>query len=338
MGSSWPLSGLVAEFVAAAAVSLAASVLMAVRLERVGARLGVSESMLGLLVALAADGPEITSAVTALVRGQRQVGATVVLGSNVFNLAALLGLGAMVAGRVRLHRSAVLRGGAVASWMALVALATVGSGLAPWLGVVLAAAVFVAYVVVSGWHSVLVRLAGTGRAGRWLEGAVAAEEMELFEAIHPPPGGWLDGVLALVATSIVIGASVVMEHAATSVGRRAGLSDAVVGGVVLAVVTSLPNAVAAVHLARHGRGAAVLSEALNSNNLNVLLGLLVPAAILGVGRGAGAVISAAFAAGLTVVVLALAHRHRGLRRAHGAVVLAGYGLFLAVLLGPFGLR
>ena len=40
--------------------------MLVARLERVGARLGLSEALLGLLAALAADTPEITSAVTAL--------------------------------------------------------------------------------------------------------------------------------------------------------------------------------------------------------------------------------------------------------------------------------
>ena len=41
-------------------------------------------------------------------------------------------------------------------------------------------------------------------------------------------------------------------------------------------MTSLPNAVAAVYLARRGRGAAVLSIALNSNAINIVAGLLYP--------------------------------------------------------------
>ncbi|MHB1818741.1 MAG: ABC transporter permease [Streptosporangiaceae bacterium] len=47
---------------------------------------------------------------------------------------------------------------------------------------------------------------------------------------------------------------------------------------MLAAVTSLPNAVAAVYLARRGRGAATLSTALNSNTLNAaaLAGFALP--------------------------------------------------------------
>ena len=54
-----------------------------------GAGLGLSEA-LGMLAALAADAPEITAAVTALIHHDPHIGAGVVIGSNVFNLAALL--------------------------------------------------------------------------------------------------------------------------------------------------------------------------------------------------------------------------------------------------------
>ncbi len=79
-------------FCAGVVVSLAASWLLVSRLERLGERAGFSEAWLGLVAALAADDPEVTAAVTALSRGQASVGAGVVIGSNVFNLAALLGL------------------------------------------------------------------------------------------------------------------------------------------------------------------------------------------------------------------------------------------------------
>lgn len=85
-------------FAVAAMVSLATSWVLVSRLERVGARLGLSEALLGMLAALAADAPEITAAVTALAGHQSRIGAGVVIGSNVFNLAALLGFTAVIAG------------------------------------------------------------------------------------------------------------------------------------------------------------------------------------------------------------------------------------------------
>src|SRR6266571_6418782 len=90
-------------FLSGTLVSLSTSWVLVSRLERVGERLGLSEALLGMLAALAADAPEVTAAITAVAHHQQRVGAGVILGSNVFNLAALLGLGAVVAGRIGLH-------------------------------------------------------------------------------------------------------------------------------------------------------------------------------------------------------------------------------------------
>ena len=105
-----PVALAAALFVAGAAVSLGTSYILVTRLERIGERLGLSEALLGMVAALAADAPEITSAVAALASHQAKIGAGVIIGSNVFNLAALLGLGAVVAGGIALHRRVVLLG------------------------------------------------------------------------------------------------------------------------------------------------------------------------------------------------------------------------------------
>jgi hypothetical protein len=128
----------------------------------------------------------------------------------------------------------------------------------------------------------------------------------------------------------VIAASVTMERAAAELGSRYAVPELVVGGLVLAAVTSLPNAVAAVYLAGRGRGAATLSTALNSNNLNVMAGLLLPAAVIGLGRPSGqAVLITVWYVVLTVAVLGLALIDGGLDRIAGIVIIAGYVMFAA---------
>src|SRR5215471_13255705 len=173
-------------FAAGAAVSLSASWLLVSRLERLGERAGFSEAWLGLVAALAADAPEITSAVTALSRGQPSVGAGVVIGSNVFNLAALLGLAAVVAGWIGFHRRVVVLSGIPAVWVAAVCLLTVAGVVAPAGGLALTAVVLVPYVAVLGMRRA--RLEGLWLPAGWVRGVVAAvheEEAELLEAIRP---------------------------------------------------------------------------------------------------------------------------------------------------------
>src|SRR5256714_6927328 len=100
-------------FLASLAITLAAAAFFARRLDRVGLRLGLPETLLGLLTALAADAPEVSSAIAALVKGANDVGVGVVLGSNVFNLAAMIGLSAVICGGVRIRREALAVEGAV---------------------------------------------------------------------------------------------------------------------------------------------------------------------------------------------------------------------------------
>ena len=320
-------------FCAGVAVSLAASWLLVSRLERLGERAGFSEAWLGLVAALAADAPEITAAVTALSRGQASVGAGVVIGSNVFNLAALLGLAAVVAGWIGFHRRVVLLAGVPAVWVAAVCLLTVAAVVGPAAGLALTAVVLVPYVAVLGMRRArMERLRLPDGWVRWLVAAVHEEEAELAEAIRPRPGTWRDAIAAAAALIAVVGASTVMEVAATALGRRYAVADIVTGGLVLAVVTSLPNAVSAVYLARRGRGAAVLSIALNSNAINVVAGLLIPACLAGLGPRSGpGTLVAAWYAGLTVLALALAFRGRGLGRISGAAIIAGYLAFVTAL-------
>jgi cation:H+ antiporter len=137
-------------FVLGVVVSLGSSWLLVSRLERLGERAGLSEALLGMVAALAADAPEITSAVTALTHGQASVGAGVVIGSNAFNLAALLGLGALVAGRIGLHRRVVWLPGSVAVWVAAGCLLAVLGLVSPLAGLLLVAAVLAAYVARRG--------------------------------------------------------------------------------------------------------------------------------------------------------------------------------------------
>lgn len=314
-----------------AALSLSTSWLLVSRLERLGERLGFSEGLLGLLAALAADAPEITSAATALAHHQQAVGAGIVLGSNVFNLAALLGLAAVVAGRTRLHRRVVALDGAVGLWVAGTCLAAVGGALSAPAAVGASLVAFIPYVaLLAGRARWLGRLAPR-RWRRWLRRAVAEEEVDLLQAIRPRPGTARDAVEAAILLVVVVVASIAMERSATSLGRRWAVADVVVGGVILAVVTSLPNAVSGYYLGARGRGAALLSTALNSNTLNVVVGLLVPATVTGLDRSGTGLLVTAWYAGLTGVALALAWSGRGLRRVPGLVIIAGYAAFVAVL-------
>jgi hypothetical protein len=231
--------------------------------------------------------------------------------------------------RIRLHRRVVVFGGVVAFGLTVVALLTVRADVTPGAGLAVSLIVLAAYVLALGTGLKGRRLPLPGRAGYWLQAAATEEEAEMEEGVLPPSGTWVDAVIAAVALVVVVVASVVMEHAAVSLGRAWSVPDIVVGAIWLGAITSLPNVVAAIYLVRKGRGAATFSTALNSNNLNVVAGLLIPATVLGLGEPSGeSVLVAWWCVGLTALTLLLAYRDRGLTRAGGELIIAGYAAFV----------
>src|SRR5437763_5452956 len=94
-------------FLVSLAVTLAAARTFAVRLDRLGVRFGFPEALIGLLTALAADGPEISSALFALAKGDHNVSVGVLVGPNAFNLRAMIGVSGLLAGSIALRRDAL---------------------------------------------------------------------------------------------------------------------------------------------------------------------------------------------------------------------------------------
>jgi cation:H+ antiporter len=327
---------LVLEVIVFAIASLTASSLLIVRIERLGTRFGLTEALLGFVAALAADAPELVTAITALVRGQHTVGITVILGANVFQLATLLGLGALISGGIRLDRRVVAFEGLAAGWIALVTVPVVSGRMSAVLGLVLALVVFVPYLVISSLSPERRAKLPLPRQFRTdVTDAIDEEEDAIAEVVGHQESKRSDLPIAVIMLAIVIAASVLLEQSASTLGTRWSIPDVVLGGVILAGITSLPNLVAAIYLARRGRGEATLSEALNSNRINTLVGLLIPAAVVaggvGVAVASGTKVLAYAYLLMTIFVVTVAYLRRGVSRVVGSVLLLAYLAVIALL-------
>ena len=320
-------------FTASLAATLTASGLFARRLDRLGVRLGIHEAVLGLLTALAADAPELSSGLTAMLRGERGVGVGVLLGSNIFNLAAMVGMSALLAGSVRLDRPALVLEGAFALFATAVTAAVLFTGVPPWLALATFAAGAVPYLVL------LAR--GT------FHGPLPPREPPAAGTSAPAVGarsgaGRVMQVVALFvrelpALVVIVVGSVGMVYSAVLVAGRWGVPRPLVGLLLLATLTSLPNAYTAIRLGLAGRGAALVSEALNSNTINLSIGILVPAVIVSAARGGqGFALDYIWMVAVTVATLALVGQRGGAGRLAGAAIVASYIAYVAVRIATTG--
>ncbi|MBV9603935.1 MAG: hypothetical protein JO027_02445 [Solirubrobacterales bacterium] len=310
-------------FLVSLTVTLAAARLFARRLDRLGVRFGFPEALIGLLTAVAADGPNVSSALFALIKGAHDVGVGVLVGSNAFQLAAMIGGSALVAGAVRLAPETLLLEGFVGVVITVLASAVLLRWLTAAETAGLTAIVLAPYLVL---------VIGGGRLLERMHRRSQSPVARLARALHEHPGPDRGPDLAsnpthhlialiILDIAVVIAGSAGMVQAALSLGSDWHVSHAVLGVLILAPLTSLPNAVTAIRLGRAGRGAALVGETFNSNSINLGAGVIAPslfvtfAALSSVDKE-----QLGWLLAMTLVTIALLAHPRGMRRP-GAVVL-----------------
>ncbi len=321
-------------FIASLAITLAAARLFARRLDRLGMRFGFPEALVGLLTALAADGPEITSALVALARGAHSVTVGVLVGSNVFNLAAMIGLSALLAGRVWLPREVLLLEGLIGGAITLVAVAVLLRWLAPVAAAILAASVLLPYVVllIRGPRPLRRLPLPKGLMERF---ALALEQREHSDRPVPASSDPTHHLLALVVLDVVLilAGSIGMVQAALALSDRWGIPRALLGVVILAPLTSIPNALTAVRLGLARRGSALVGETFNSNTINLAAGVIAPALFVSFASLSGTAEAAVgWLIALTALTLILLALPGGMQRLGAVVLLLSYLGFVAFYL------
>ena len=320
-------------FLVGLAASLGASEMLVRGLTRLGIKLGLAAGLIGLLTALGADSPEISSAVTAVLRGAKDVGLGVILGSNLFNLASLFGFSTVVAGRIGVGRLLLWLDGGVALWATLIVSLLFLAALAPVVSLLLTLGVFAIYVVLLVIRPQHVdRLALPSGLRRTFAAAPRlvhrdlerSQDEELTREESWVPVWWVVPSVAVIAAG-----SFAMVSGALALGDTWNIPRPILGAVGLAVITSLPNAYAATRLALVGNGTAVASLAFNSNTLNLLAGVSIPAVFIGgLTTAPYAALDIAWLVAMTLLAIGLGWWQAGLNRLSGLLLIAVYALFL----------
>lgn len=293
-------------------LTFAAAGTFADRLDHLAPRLGLPEALVGLLTALAADAPEISAALIALANGAKSVSLGVVLGSNAFNLAAMIGLSALLAGSVRIKRRALLAEGAVALLGALLAAGVIAEKLAPGLALLGFGLVLVPYLLL------LARRPPTPRP---------ADQATPHRLRETP--AWRLASMIMVAVVLIVLGSEGMVRSALSLAGQWSVPTVLVGTLILAILTSLPNAFTAVRLGTSHRGAALVSETLNSNTINLLGGVMLPALLIGLAPASGLVrFELIWVVMMTLVALLVLARRKGAGRIGGGLLILLYLVFV----------
>ena len=286
----------------------------------IATRFGVSALVIGLtLVAFATSAPELVVSVQAALAGSSDISIGNVIGSNICNIALILGLSAVIA-PLSVH-SKVLRFDLPVMTAVTLAMAAIGlllGGFNRLTGAVFFAGLL-AYIA---WNIRLEKRDGSGDA--------ETEIREEVENSRKYPL-WLAAAFVIGgAAALVLGGKFIVDGA-VGLGRMAHLSEAVIGLTIVAAGTSLPELATSLVAAARGEQDIAVGNVVGSNLFN-MLGIM----------GIAPMIRPVSAAGITPVdwgmllvstllLVPFMHTGRKVVRREGAVLLALYCAYIAFL-------
>ena len=291
---------------------------------------GVSPAVIGLtVVAVGTSVPELVVSVLASLRGEPDLAVANVVGSNIFNIAATLGLTAMII-PLPVHGSAVRLEWPVmfAASIITMLIARDGSIDRAEGGVLLVALVlFIAYTV---------RLARRDLAGVEVrELAEYVDSRDIGSASAARAGKTLPIALTVLAVGIaalVAGGSFLVDGA-VRLARLAGLSERVIGLTIVAGGTGAPELATSLVAALRKRPDVAIANMIGSNIFN-LLGILGLTAVLTPIPVAAALVRSDmwWMIGSALLLLPLMKSDARVSRVEGGLLAGGYVAYLVVLL------
>ena len=279
-------------------------------------RLHVHSLIIGLtVVAFSTSVPEFVVSLGAVLGGASGVAVGTVLGSNVANVLLVLGLPALIYAAEQRTASVVRDVDLMVGAGVLLLLFTADGMLERWQG----AAMFA-----------LLLLYLRASYGRVRE----ARDLAVFDDYSPVPTAprsiiAVAAFIPLGGLALWAGAQLLLP-AAVEIARGLGVSDTVVGVVLIAVGTSMPELVTSVVAAVRRQGDVAIGNVVGSNLFNILgvLGLTAAIAPIPMGREALA-FDIWIMLGASLLLIPFALRRVTLRRIDGAVFLMLYAAYVA---------
>lgn len=232
-------------------------------------RIKLSELVIGLtVVAMGTSAPELIVSVDAALAGLGNIAVANVIGSNIYNLAFILGVVALVQ-FIPVERTLVRRDGIVLIATTLLGFAVIFDLTVTRLeGVVL----FVSFLIY------VFHLIRTGSTPESVTGGGADVQKAVHVTANPDFRG-RDALRLIGGLALVLVSGHFLVEAATSIARLAGISEWVIGGTIVAAGTSTPEFAVSLIALRRGSIGVSVGNIIGSNVYN-MIGILGLAALI----------------------------------------------------------
>ncbi len=226
--------------------------------ERIALHYNISEFIIGAtLIALGTSLPEMAASISASFKGQSEMAVANVIGSNIMNIAMVLGLVFLIATKIAPDRDLF---GKDSAWLLfpviIFPLMVMDGSLSRVDG-------FLLFAMMGAYILFLIQSHGE------------EEIAEIDEELKKEPFRWGRTLGFLVAGFVLVvgGADFAIESAA-NIAKSFGISEWIIGLLLIAFGTSLPELVVSIKAARKGKADMSIGNIIGSNmaNTSVVLG------------------------------------------------------------------
>jgi cation:H+ antiporter len=242
-------------FIISLAVLIWGSDILIEQSEKIALQFGISEYVIGAtLVAAGTSLPEMAASITASINHKPEIAVANVIGSNIFNITLVLAAVFIVAKKVNPHRDFFAKDSSWALFPVLIFILMVLDGSFSQFDGLLLMLLMFAYVLF------------LLRAGKDII-KVDEDENEKIE-----PFRWSKvGILTILGfVLVIVGADYTIESAST-IAKSFGVSDWVIGIIMISLGTSMPELMVSVTAALKGKADMAIGAIIGSNMANTTM-------------------------------------------------------------------
>lgn len=282
-------------------------------------RLGVSPLAIGLtVVAFGTSMPELVVSVDASLSGASDIAVGNVVGSNIANIALILGIATLLKPSV-VEAKVVRFDAPLVVLVSCLLAAVLFDGVATPLEGGLMLLGLIVYTSFTFWEA--------RRETETIRDEFASAAPETHAGIA------FSVALVCVGLALLMGGGHLLVVSAVDLATFLGVSQAVIGLTIVAVGTSLPELVTSVVASLRGQGDIAIGNVVGSNLFNILGILGTTAIIAPLHLGDIGWSDIGVMCGVAGLLAALLLVRRRLGRAEGVLFLVGYAIYVATLIG-----
>ncbi len=229
--------------------------------EKIALRFGISEYIIGAtLIAIGTSLPEMATSILASGANKPQIALANIIGSNIFNITLILGFVFLISKKIEPDRDFFAKDSTWTVLPVLLFILMIFDGQISRFEGVLLLFLMGAYILF------LIKEA---------QGIISAEIEEMHSQIEQEGSqnfSWLKTLLlALIGVISILGGAHFVIESATEIAQGFGISEWIIGIVMLSLGTSLPELVVSIFAALEGKADMAIGNIIGSNMANTTL-------------------------------------------------------------------